>query len=159
MKFTLPTILALAGLAAATPLEIRTLTTSHGTILAPSPSSLVSPSTTFPFNYSQSNWCHDGYSQVQVFLTDYAVTAANVNAGTGVVAPVVHAFGTFTAANFGLPPLSSALPSSLALPDLAPKGVTTGATLYVTVVERAANCPPGGVPAQFGFTSVPVAYA
>ncbi|KAJ8077767.1 hypothetical protein AAF712_009029 [Marasmius tenuissimus] len=138
-------------------LEARQITNQHGTISAPSSGSLVSSGSQFDFHYIQSDWCHDGYSPFTVWLTNYAPSTANVNSTGGFSeGDYTHFFGQFLAANFGLPPMSPVPPASLTLPAM--KDIAQGAQLYVSVIETARDCPPGGVPPQYALTTVPVTF-
>ncbi|KAG7090241.1 hypothetical protein E1B28_011840 [Marasmius oreades] len=152
-------IAALAGTAFAAPssIEQRQVNSNHGTIVTPTSGSSLLSGGTFDFKYIQSDWCHDGYSPVDVYLTSFAPTAANLNSAGGFSeGDYTYFFGSFLAANFGLPVITPAVPTSLTLPAL--NGISAGSQLFLAVVETARSCPPGNVPPQYGLTSTAIVY-
>jgi hypothetical protein len=90
-----------AVLAAALPNQPRTISANHGTIAAPTSGTPIASGGPFPFAYSDSNWCHGGYTPISVWLTSYAPTTANLNS-TGQIPDATYYFGTFLVANFGM---------------------------------------------------------
>ncbi|KAF9259853.1 hypothetical protein L218DRAFT_873613 [Marasmius fiardii PR-910] len=137
-------VFALFGTAFAAPSIEQRQITIHGTIVTPTTGSSVSSGETFDFKYIQSDWCHDGYSPVSIYLTSYAPTNANLNSTGGLSdGDYTYFFGDFFAANFGLPNISPAVPSSLTLPAL--NGVADGSQLFIAVIETARDCPPVSV--------------
>ncbi|THU96610.1 hypothetical protein K435DRAFT_839029 [Dendrothele bispora CBS 962.96] len=134
-------------------LERRQISSQHGTLNAPTNGVEVSSGGDFPFQYLDSNWCHDGYTPISVWLTDYEPTRTDVNTTSGTFdeGKFTHFFGDFLVPNFGLPQLqgSTSPPSSLTLPDVSGSFVE-GSELYLAVIETATDCPPGGVPPQYG---------
>ncbi|KAL0569433.1 hypothetical protein V5O48_012537 [Marasmius crinis-equi] len=149
-------LLSLGALAAPS-LEVRQITNNHGSIQSPASGSLVSSGSSFDFKYNQADWCHDGYSPFTVWLTDSAPSAANVNSTGGFSeGTYTYFFGQFLAANFGLPPMSPVAPTSLTLPAM--NGRAQGTQMYLSVIETARDCPPGGVPPQYALTTTPLVF-
>lgn len=100
--FTLALAIGSASYAFASALP-RQVTSNQGTINAPTSGTLVSSNSSFPFSYSDRNWCEDGYSPVSVWLTDYEPTTTNLNAtGQFPEGEFTHFFGPFTNPNFGM---------------------------------------------------------
>lgn len=78
-----------------------------GAIVAPTAEATLVDGQTFPFDYANTNICHSGYSQIEVYLTKDQPTAADVN--NGVISNPLFDFGKFTIANFGMSPPSAYL--------------------------------------------------
>ncbi|KAJ3778843.1 hypothetical protein FB446DRAFT_782980 [Lentinula raphanica] len=148
------TILGGAFSARATPMSSRQ--SAHGVLSAPTNGLVVAEGTSFPFEFQDSNWCEDGYSQISVWLTDYVPTTSNLNStGQFPEGEYDYYFGSFLIPNFGLPVLAGSVPppSSLVLPPLT--GLNTGDEVYLAVVETGTACPPGiNVPPQYEVTSL-----
>ncbi|KAF7327386.1 hypothetical protein MKEN_00316300 [Mycena kentingensis (nom. inval.)] len=176
MRFQALLAASLALLVSAVP-RPRTISSNHGTITSPIASTLIANSGSIPFAYADSNWCHDGYSSVSVYLLDFEPTTANIDADTGLFADaeVIAQLGTYLIPNFGLsplpPPSNPPPPSTLTIPDLSSFGYQSGTAMYLTVVETATACPPVSllsaskrmaayllqglnIPPQYGVTSV-----
>ncbi|EIM80097.1 uncharacterized protein STEHIDRAFT_162983 [Stereum hirsutum FP-91666 SS1] len=155
--FTLALAFAGASFASASALP-RQVTSNQGTINAPTSGYLVSSNSSFPFSYSDRNWCEDGYSPVSVWLTDYEPTTTNLNAtGQFPEGSYTRYFGLYTNPNFGLSPLSGspAPPPSLSFPETDEATLDATPLWWLSVVETATNCPPGlHIPPQYGLTSV-----
>ncbi|KAJ7056717.1 hypothetical protein C8F01DRAFT_1372694 [Mycena amicta] len=143
----------------------RTISGNHGTITSPSTGAVVAAvgGDTIPFAYTDSNWCHDGYTAITAWLLDYAPTTANIDSTTGLFSNEVYQFGSYLIGNFGLSPIPGSNPpppSTLTVPDLSSLGYAPGASMYLAVVETATSCPPGvNIPPQFGLTSVELVLA
>ncbi|KAF7312028.1 hypothetical protein MIND_00214800 [Mycena indigotica] len=160
----LPALVSTIALVNARVVQQRTVSSNHGTITSPSTGTLVSNvgGDAIPFAYSDSNWCHNGYSTTTAWLLDYEPTTANIDAATGLPSNPIYQFGTYLIPNFGLPPLSGSNPpppSTLTTPALAP-AYASGRSLYLAVIETATACPPGvNIPPQYGVTSVKLVVA
>ncbi|KAK7434638.1 hypothetical protein VKT23_020104 [Stygiomarasmius scandens] len=164
-KMLVTLTLAAVGVSAAalTIPERRQISSQHGTLVAPTTGDQVTSGGTVPFQYADSNWCHNGYTPIGVWLTDYQPTTADVNTTTGVFdeGKFAHFFGNFLVPNFGLPVLTGSTPppSSLTLPDMS-GSFAEGSELFLAVVETANSCPPGvGVPPQYGLTGTSLVLA
>lgn len=72
-----------------------------GVIEAPTSNSPVSPTIAFPFSYSVTNWCEEGYNNFKVFLTQGTEPTINDVDSTGNIPIALYDFGEFTVANFG----------------------------------------------------------
>ncbi|KAF7312027.1 hypothetical protein MIND_00214700 [Mycena indigotica] len=141
----------------------RTVTPAHGTITSPQPGTPITNAQTggevISFGYTDSNWCHDGYSDVSVWLLNYAPNKGNINNTTGRFDDAVHQFGAYSIGNFGLPPKNPP-PTTLSMPALTSPAYAPGASVYIAVVETATSCPPGNnIPPQYGTTSVELVIA
>ncbi|KAJ7678350.1 hypothetical protein B0H17DRAFT_1015591 [Mycena rosella] len=150
MRF-LPSIAALVGLCAvsAAPNVKRSIT-------SPSEGTSITSGESTPFNYVDSNWCHEGYTPITLWLSETAPTGLN-DTGSLPEGTYIEYFGRYLIANFGLSALQPVPPTSVTIPDIS--SYPSGSTLYFSVVEEAleGTCP-GGVshPAEFQFTSVPL---
>ncbi|KAE9399801.1 hypothetical protein BT96DRAFT_820107 [Gymnopus androsaceus JB14] len=120
-----------------------------GVISAPTSSEVVAKGDSFDFAYEDSNFCFDGYSQITVWLTDYAPTTANLNStGEFDQGDYTYYFGSYLIANFGLPPLPPdggfiSPPTSLVMPELP--SLVSGEEVYLAVVETGTECQPVSV--------------
>jgi len=129
---------------------------SAGTLSSPSNGLVVATGDSFSFAYEDSNWCEDGYSEITVWITDYAPTTANLNS-TGEFDVYSYYYGAYLIPNFGLSELSgySLPPSSLVLPEMS--GIVSGDEVYLAVVETGAACPPGvDIPPQYRVTDASI---
>ncbi|KAF5353113.1 hypothetical protein D9758_008782 [Tetrapyrgos nigripes] len=131
------------------------ISAQHGTLVEPTGLTTVLSGVDFSFDYLNSNWCHDGYSPISVWLTDYQPTGTDVNATSGTFdeGKFTYFFGNFLIPNFGIPvlPGSTPPPPTLTMPDLSGQ-FSAGGTLFLSVIETARDCPPGNVPPQYGLT-------
>ncbi|KAE9388677.1 hypothetical protein BT96DRAFT_926940 [Gymnopus androsaceus JB14] len=128
-----------------------------GEISAPTSGVVVAEGDSFAFAFQDSNWCEDGYSEITVWLTDYAPTTADLTAGVFPEGDYTYSFGSYLIPNFGLPVLSGSTPPppSLVMPELT--SLVTGEDVYLAVVETGNNCPPGlNVPPQYEVTAAPM---
>ncbi|THG96541.1 hypothetical protein EW026_g5309 [Hermanssonia centrifuga] len=134
----LPFLVALASVAG-TPLPSPIM----GTINAPTASSALVAENPFPFSYSVSNWCEEGYNSFSVFLTQGTSepTFDDLDA-SGNPTTAVFSFGQFTVANFVVSTISEASDDS---------------SSFLTVVQNFRGCP-GGVVQELGVASIPFVY-
>ncbi|KAJ7653371.1 hypothetical protein B0H17DRAFT_397173 [Mycena rosella] len=137
MHFLFPSIAALAGLSAvaAAPNVKRSIT-------APSTGTSISSGESIPFNYVDSNWCHEGYTPITLWLSDAAPTGLNAT-GDLPDGTYIAYFGRYLIANFGIPAMQPVPPTSVTIPDIS--CYPAGSTLYFSVVEEAqeGTCPGG----------------
>ncbi|KAJ7929756.1 hypothetical protein B0H13DRAFT_2180992 [Mycena leptocephala] len=159
MHFLLSIVAALAGFSAVT--AAPNVVKRAGSITAPASGTSIATGDSIPFNYIDSNWCHEGYTPITVWLSDSAPTGLNAT-GELPEGTYIDYFGEYLIPNFGLGPLpgSTVPPTSLTIPDIS--GYSAGSPLYLTVVETAlaGTCPPGnGVPAQYQFATVSLVVA
>lgn len=90
---------AFAAISVATP---TILSRQVGSIVSPASGTTVTSGETFPFSYQDSNSCHDGYSAITVWLTDYAPSTANLNStGEFPAGEYFYYFGEYYIPNFG----------------------------------------------------------
>ncbi|RPD58478.1 hypothetical protein L227DRAFT_612910 [Lentinus tigrinus ALCF2SS1-6] len=132
---------------------------AHGTTTEPVDGSTITPGSTFPFHYSDVNFCESGYSPIHIYLSTSAPTAVDVTTSGGLVdGSFDFDFGNFLIPNFGLPAMSMPPPppGTLSAPTL--DGVADGTELFLTVVETFLSCPPDGH-TEFGFETTTVTYA
>ncbi|KAK7694178.1 hypothetical protein QCA50_001358 [Cerrena zonata] len=143
------------------PLLVSAAVTPHpspivGTITAPTAGSAITPGDTTPFNYQTSDWCHQGYTEFKVSLVSYKPTFDNVTDADGTLRDSLHEFGTFTVANFHLPPQGIPPPEFLTIPDLT--ALVDDTELFLAVSDIFLGCP-GHIPEAIGVTSVSVLYS
>ncbi|KAJ7328714.1 hypothetical protein DFH08DRAFT_633147, partial [Mycena albidolilacea] len=127
-----------------------------GSITEPVAGTSISTGASIPFSYADSNWCHEGYTPITIWLSATAPTSLNAT-GQLPEGTYIQYFGEYLIGNFGLAPLPGhpVPPTSVTIPDIS--GYSAGSTLFLSVVEtaQAGECPPGnGVPAQYEFTTV-----
>ncbi|KAJ7102738.1 hypothetical protein C8R44DRAFT_887483 [Mycena epipterygia] len=148
MRLLFTCVAALAGFAATAPAAKRSVT-------EPATGTSISSGESIPFNYVDSNWCHEGYTPITVWLSTSAPTGVNATGGLP-SGTYIEYFGKYLIANFGLSPMQPVPPTSLTIPDIS--SYPSSSTLYLSVVETAlaGTCPPGNQPAQYRFTSVPL---
>ncbi|KAJ7812834.1 hypothetical protein B0H13DRAFT_2470227, partial [Mycena leptocephala] len=112
-----------------------------------------------PFSYVDSNWCHEGYTPITIWLSQAAPTGLNAT-GDLPDGTYLEYFGRYLITNFGLPVRQPLPPTSLTIPNIS--NFSVGSMLFLSVVEEAqpGTCP-GGVsqPAQYEFTSVSLSVA
>ncbi|RDX43946.1 hypothetical protein OH76DRAFT_1487495 [Lentinus brumalis] len=161
LSSVLLTALALASAAhGAIPLGKRQqVVSAHGTTTAPANGSTIVPGSTFPFHYSDSNFCESGYSLISVYLSTSAPTAADVTTSGGLVdGSFSFDFGNFLIPNFGLPPMTTPPPPPATLTAPTLSGIADGTELFFTVVETFRDCPPDGH-IEYGLETTTVVYA
>ncbi|PSR82957.1 hypothetical protein PHLCEN_2v5927 [Hermanssonia centrifuga] len=150
----LPFLAALASVAG-TPLPSPIM----GTINAPTASSALVAENPFPFSYSVSNWCEEGYNSFSVFLTQGTSepTFDDLDA-SGNPTTAVFSFGQFTVANFGLPQSGTPPPTELTMPVVSTiSEASDDSGSFLTVVQNFRGCP-GGVVQELGVASIPFVY-
>ncbi|KAJ7457352.1 hypothetical protein FB451DRAFT_1098067 [Mycena latifolia] len=154
MRFLLSSVAALAGFSV-----VAGAPNAKRSSDAPSAGTSITSGESIPFNYVDSNWCHEGYTPITMWLSEAAPTGLNAT-GDLPDGTYIEYFGRYLIANFGLPTLQPVPPSSITIPDIS--SYPTGSSLYFTVVETAqeGTCP-GGVnhPAEYQFTTVPLTAA
>ncbi|KAJ7232180.1 hypothetical protein B0H12DRAFT_1145882 [Mycena haematopus] len=155
MYFVVSVVAAFAGFSAAAATPVKR------TITEPVAGTSISTGASIPFNYVDSNWCHEGYTPITIWLSDSAPTGLNAT-GQLPEGTYIEYFGYYLIGNYGLGPLPgySVPPTNVTIPDIS--GYPSGSSLFLSVVETAlaGTCPPGnGVPAQYAFSSVPLVVA
>ena len=132
-------------------------------ITEPAAGSTIIGGDSFPFSYTVSDFCHNGYSPYSVWVVPGPTppTAASLNSTQGFSdGDFLASFGSYLAPNFGrklyhhffaLPRLTQVCcllvpvmapgpaPDAFTMPILDPSYV--GSTVYVTVVETVPGCP------------------
>ncbi|KAJ7328718.1 hypothetical protein DFH08DRAFT_883097 [Mycena albidolilacea] len=101
MHFLSVIVAVLTGLSAAAAAPSKR--TVAGSILAPVAEQSISTGAVIPFTYADSNWCHEGYTPITIYLSDSAPTTLNATGGlpTGTY---ITSFGPYLIPNFGLRP-------------------------------------------------------
>ncbi|KAF8184094.1 hypothetical protein K438DRAFT_1724181 [Mycena galopus ATCC 62051] len=137
MHFLIATVAALAGFSAVAAAPSK----RAGTITEPVTGTSISTGASIAFNYDDSNWCHEGYTPVTIWLSESAPTALN-STGQLPEGTFIDYFGEYTIANFGISSATCPPPTSLTVPDVS--AYSSGSTLFLSVVEtaQAGACPP-----------------
>ncbi|KAJ6542087.1 hypothetical protein DFH09DRAFT_1174604 [Mycena vulgaris] len=154
MRFLSTCVAVLAGLSAVTAAP-----NSKRGVGEPSTGTSITSGESIPFNYVDSNWCHEGYTPITMWLSEAAPTGLNAT-GDLPEGTYIAYFGRYLIANFGLSTMQPVPPTSVTIPDIS--SYPAGSTLYFTVVETAlAGTCPGGVnhPPEYEFIVVPLTVA
>ena len=78
---------------------------AHGITTEPANGSTIVPESSFPFHYSNVNFCESGYSPIHIYLSTSAPTAADVTTSGGLVnGSFSFDFGNFLIPNFSAYP-------------------------------------------------------